>query len=82
MITILNQFKPFSEMLPKSEDKLVKTGTLTGVYSYAGYFVKEQKKHSFVLILNQRKNTKSKILGILEEIFSQYPLSDDMHLKF
>jgi D-alanyl-D-alanine carboxypeptidase/D-alanyl-D-alanine-endopeptidase (penicillin-binding protein 4) len=71
MITILDKFKPYASMLPKTDGQFIKTGTLTGVYSYAGYFVEAEKKHSFVLILNQTKNTRSKILKSLKKIFKQ-----------
>ncbi len=71
MITILDKFKPYTNMLPKTDGQFIKTGTLTGVYSYAGYFVEAEKKHSFVLILNQTKNTRSKILKSLKKIFKQ-----------
>ncbi|MDH3359843.1 MAG: D-alanyl-D-alanine carboxypeptidase, partial [Desulfobulbaceae bacterium] len=37
MQTILENFKPYSRLLPFSKGKRIKSGTLTGVYSYAGY---------------------------------------------
>ena len=71
MIFILDQFKPHSRMLPNANGNLVKTGTLTGVYSYAGYFQDNDQQHSFVLILNQNKNNRSAVLNYLEKLFNQ-----------
>lgn len=67
MIVVLDTFKPYSHMMAKSHGNLVKSGTLTGVYSYAGYFLGENKKHSFVIMLNQKRNTRSQLLELLQK---------------
>jgi serine-type D-Ala-D-Ala carboxypeptidase/endopeptidase (penicillin-binding protein 4) len=67
MIVLLNAFKPYSRMMAKSHGNLVKSGTLTGVYSYAGYLLEEDKKHSFVIMLNQKRNTRSQLLELLQK---------------
>ncbi len=67
MITLLDLFKPYSHMMARSHGNLIKSGTLTGVYSYAGYIVEEKQKHSFVIILNQDRNTRSSLLQLLEK---------------
>jgi D-alanyl-D-alanine carboxypeptidase/D-alanyl-D-alanine-endopeptidase (penicillin-binding protein 4) len=66
MIVLLDAFKPYSNMMAKSHGNLVKSGTLTGVYSYAGYLLKKNKKHSFVIMLNQKRNTRSQLLKLLQ----------------
>lgn len=68
MIVLLDAFKPYSHMMAKSHGNLVKSGTLTGVYSYAGYLLEENKKHSFVIILNQKRNTRSQLLELLQKL--------------
>lgn len=68
MIGLLDAFKPYSHMMAKSQGNLIKSGTLTGVYSYAGYLLEENKKHSFVIMLNQKRNTRSQLLELLQKI--------------
>jgi len=73
MIILLDAFKPYFDMIAKSHGNiLVKSGTLTGVYSYAGYFVEKNKKNSFVIMLNQKRNTRSQLLELLQK-FSTKP---------
>lgn len=67
MIEVLERFKPFARLLPKENGRLVKSGTLKGVYSYAGYFIEQNRYDSFVIILNQKKNYRDKILELLEK---------------
>jgi len=65
MLTILEAFKPYAGLLPFENNCLRKSGTMTGVYAYAGYFAGERGLDSFVLILNQRKNTRDQVLELL-----------------
>ena len=37
MISLLEQFKQYAHLLPEKKGALVKSGTLTGVYNYAGF---------------------------------------------
>ena len=67
MIDLLNAFKPYSHTLTKSHGNFVKSGTLTGVYSYAGYVMEENRKHSFVIMLNQKRNTRLQLLELLKK---------------
>jgi len=63
MITILNYFEPYHGLLPvKQQNVFIKSGTLTGVYSYAGYFSNGLSTTPFVVMLNQKKNTRDQIL--------------------
>ncbi|MCX5864893.1 MAG: D-alanyl-D-alanine carboxypeptidase [Deltaproteobacteria bacterium] len=65
MLAILEAFKPHAGLLPFENNCLRKSGTMTGVYAYAGYFSGEHGLDSFVLILNQPKNTRDQVLGLL-----------------
>ena len=65
MLAILEAFKPHAGLLPFENNCLRKSGTLTGVYGYAGYFAGERGLDSFVLMLNQPKNTRDRVLELL-----------------
>ena len=69
MIRLLDSFKRYYRFLPQEEGRYVKSGTLQGVYSYAGYFVENGRLDSFALLLNQEKNTRARILDGLERIY-------------
>jgi D-alanyl-D-alanine carboxypeptidase/D-alanyl-D-alanine-endopeptidase (penicillin-binding protein 4) len=69
MIRLLDFFKPYGGTLPEEDGKLMKSGTLKGIYSYAGYFRHGENLDSFVLILNQRKNSRDELLMKLEQIY-------------
>lgn len=64
---ILEEFKPHADLLRHEHGRLIKSGTLTGVYSYAGYFRNGDNLDSFVLILNQSKNYRDRLLDELEK---------------
>ena len=65
MISMLERFKPHAELLPPIDGHPVKSGTLTGVYNYAGYIKTERGLRSFVIMLNQGKNHRDAILALL-----------------
>jgi D-alanyl-D-alanine carboxypeptidase/D-alanyl-D-alanine-endopeptidase (penicillin-binding protein 4) len=65
MISILEQFKPHAELLTPKDGHPIKSGTLTGVYNYAGYIKTERGLRSFVIMLNQGKNHRDAILALL-----------------
>lgn len=62
MLAILEAFKPHAALLPFENNCLRKSGTMTGVYGYGGYFSGEHGLDSFVLLLNQPKNTRDLVL--------------------
>ena len=68
MLTVLDAFRPYAGLLPSSRGVLVKSGTLHGVYSYAGYFKNSQGLDPFVLILNQPENGRDRLLRYLERL--------------
>jgi len=64
MVQLLKTFAPYRRLLPQKNDDRIKSGTLTGVYCYAGYL----KQTPFVIMLNQTGNTRDDILTILRRI--------------
>lgn len=66
MIRILNHFKPYLFLLPLHRNTPVKTGTLSHVSCYAGYFRDGNQYDPFVLILNQKKNNRDLLFQILQ----------------
>jgi D-alanyl-D-alanine carboxypeptidase/D-alanyl-D-alanine-endopeptidase (penicillin-binding protein 4) len=65
MLVILEAFKPHAGLLPFENNCLRKSGTMSGVYGYAGYFAGARGLDSFVLLLNQPKNTRDQVLELL-----------------
>jgi D-alanyl-D-alanine carboxypeptidase/D-alanyl-D-alanine-endopeptidase (penicillin-binding protein 4) len=65
ILVILEAFKPHAGLLPFENNCLRKSGTMTGVYGYAGYFAGARGLDSFVLLLNQPKNTRDQVLDLL-----------------
>jgi D-alanyl-D-alanine carboxypeptidase/D-alanyl-D-alanine-endopeptidase (penicillin-binding protein 4) len=64
MITALQKFAPHKELLPVKNGIPLKTGTLTGVYCYAGY-LPQQQDAPFVILLNQTQNNRDELLQVL-----------------
>ncbi len=71
LLTILNHFKPYSELLHKQSDILLKSGTMKDVYCYVGYFPQGNNLIPFAILLNQTKNNRAKILEVLHAAFLQ-----------
>jgi D-alanyl-D-alanine carboxypeptidase/D-alanyl-D-alanine-endopeptidase (penicillin-binding protein 4) len=65
MMAVLEQFRPHAELLDWKKGVLLKSGTLTGVYNYAGYLKTASGYRPFVILLNQKKNQRDKILKLL-----------------
>ena len=74
MLTVLRSFKPHAGLLPEKDGALVKSGTLTGVFSYAGYFQDRGRQDGFVIILNQPRNNRDRLLGILKKRYMTQPV--------
>ncbi len=66
MINVLNRFKPYSHLLVQKKSTALKTGTLSNVFSYAGYFKNSGQLDPFVILLNQKKNSRDKLLRLLQ----------------
>jgi len=65
MLKLLYYFKPQAYLLPVHHHQKMKSGTLTGVYAYAGYLGDIKNPDPFVLILNQANNVREKVVGLL-----------------
>ena len=68
MMRVLEKFRPHAYLLTESSGTLIKSGTLTGVYNYAGYFKTKKGLRPFVIMLNQKRNHRDKILKILRRL--------------
>jgi D-alanyl-D-alanine carboxypeptidase/D-alanyl-D-alanine-endopeptidase (penicillin-binding protein 4) len=67
MILVLDKFRPFASLIPIKYGVRMKSGTLrkSGVFCYAGFISKEKSKSPFVILLNQKRNGRDKILKLL-----------------
>ncbi len=63
MLAVLDALRPHAGLLPELDEDLIKSGTMTGVYSYAGYL--GTAKQSFVLMLNQERNNRERLLALM-----------------
>ena len=70
MLKALEAFFPYKDLLPFKKNSWLKSGTLTGVYNYAGYLKIKNKDYAFVLILNQNRNLRDAILKKIEDNLS------------
>ncbi len=68
MLVVLEAFRPYVRQLPQINNAYVKSGTLTGVYSYAGYLPVNGRMDCVVLILNQQQNTRHALLKELQRV--------------
>lgn len=67
MLQVLEKFKPYANLLPNINGALRKSGTLTGVYNFAGYIPSPEGLYPFVILTNQRLNNRAEILRLLQE---------------
>jgi len=65
LMAILEDFRPYQDLLDEKNGIRLKSGTLTGVYNYAGYFKTETGIRPFVILLNQSGNSRDRILTLL-----------------
>ena len=68
MMHILETFKPYAGLLPEVNGVLRKSGTLTGVYNFAGYIPGPEGLYPYVILTNQTANNRGEILRILRGI--------------
>lgn len=68
MITLLERFRPHAELLAPKNGHLVKSGTLMGVYNYAGYIKTGRGLRPFVIMLNQTNNHRDALLKLLASL--------------
>ncbi|NLA74322.1 MAG: peptidase S13, partial [Deltaproteobacteria bacterium] len=73
MLDILEKMRPYADLLPLEKERRIKSGSLNGVYSYAGYFLNKGALDSFVIILNQKSNNRDRILDLMEKWYKSIP---------
>ena len=61
---VLIHYQPYQSTLPLQNEVSLKTGTLNGIYTLAGYLPGEENRF-FVIMLNQRSNHRDTVLGHL-----------------
>lgn len=69
MLRVLELFRDYAGLLAEKEQCLLKSGTLAGVYAYAGYLPCPNGRDRIVIILNQARNNRDELLEILWEIY-------------
>lgn len=62
MLILLQAFTPHASLLANHDGVPLKSGTLTGVYAYAGYLPGPTGLDPFVLLLNQSNNSRDQVL--------------------
>ncbi|MFT5698733.1 MAG: D-alanyl-D-alanine carboxypeptidase/D-alanyl-D-alanine-endopeptidase (penicillin-binding protein 4) [Desulforhopalus sp.] len=70
LVTILVHFKQYADLLNRHSGVLLKSGTMQDVYCYGGYFTENETLIPFVILLNQKRNTRDKILRRLHAMFA------------
>jgi len=70
MIAVLHSFKPYAALLKTKNGVPLKTGSLSGVHCYAGYFRRADDLDPFVILLNQPDNTRDQLLARLQRLHS------------
>ncbi|MDH4120233.1 MAG: D-alanyl-D-alanine carboxypeptidase [Deltaproteobacteria bacterium] len=77
MLTIADGFYPWEHLMtPRGQGDLMapaKTGTLTGVYTLAGFLPAPQgRRRPFVILLNQNQNTRDKLFLKMLQYYQQH----------
>jgi serine-type D-Ala-D-Ala carboxypeptidase/endopeptidase (penicillin-binding protein 4) len=68
MLAVLETFRPYADLLKTRDGVPLKSGSLSGVHCYAGYFNQGERKDPFVILLNQQDNTRDRILAMLRTL--------------
>ena len=68
MLRVLEVFYPYKELMQERKDSALKSGTLDGVYNYAGYLDKDRL---FVILLNQKDNKRDAVLQRLDRVMEK-----------
>lgn len=66
LLAILDFFKPYSPLLTRRNNILLKSGTMKDVYCYAGYFPQGNHLIPFAILLNQPQNNRYRVMEILQ----------------
>ncbi len=60
MLAVLKKFRPHGELLRQRRHVRIKSGTMKGIFNYAGYL---PGGNAFVILLNQQRNTRATVLA-------------------
>ncbi len=67
LLVVLEHFRSHASLIPLKYGTRMKSGTLnkSGVFCYAGYIPNGKNSSAFVILLNQKRNSRDQILKIL-----------------
>jgi len=65
LLTAVELFQPYADLLNKRASIFVKSGTLSDVFCYAGFFIRGSRLTPFVIMLNQPDNNRDELLTAL-----------------
>jgi len=71
MLRVLELFGNYAGLLPEKHQCLLKSGTMIGVYAFAGYLPCPNGRDRLVIILNQARNRRDQVLAILRDIYDE-----------
>ena len=65
LLKAVEHFRPYADLLNNRGINLIKSGTLSNVFCYAGFLVYHNKVLPFVIMLNQQENNRDQLLTAL-----------------
>jgi D-alanyl-D-alanine carboxypeptidase/D-alanyl-D-alanine-endopeptidase (penicillin-binding protein 4) len=65
LLKAVERFSPYADLLHNKGKNQIKSGTLSGVFCYAGFLVYHNRILPFVIMLNQQENNRDKLLTAL-----------------
>lgn len=68
MYRVLVEFKEYAHLLDTKNQALVKSGTLQGVYHYAGYLQIQQQLWPILIITYSKRNNRHQILQLMQSL--------------
>lgn len=71
MLEVLETFKPYAGLMKTPNGIPLKSGSLAGVHCYAGYFKRGEDRDPFVILLNQKENSRNHLLAILQNMHAR-----------
>lgn len=71
MLAVLGTFAPHAGLLKTKDGIPLKSGSLSGVHCYAGYFEGDHGPDPFVILLNQQDNTRDQLLALLRTLHAE-----------
>lgn len=71
MMRVLELFSGHAGLLPEKQQCLLKSGTMKGIYAYAGFLPCPNGRDRVVIILNQARNKRDEVLRILWGVYDE-----------